>query len=74
MSKLKSIKKFDDNDCNADKALVEINASRYGLDRRTGVDYERFHINRMSKKLLNLKGKKVFPEDKEQFTLGNKDR
>ena len=42
MSKLKSIKKFDDNNCNADKALVEINASRYGLKKRTGVDYQTF--------------------------------
>ena len=38
--------------------------------------YQKGHIVNweIRQKLLNLKGKKVFPEDKEQFTLGNKDR
>ena len=74
VSKLKSIKKFGDNDCNADKALVEINASNYGLDRRTGVDYQRFRKNRMSQQLLKLEDKRVFPNDREEFKLNSKDK
>lgn len=74
VAKLKSIKKFDENGKNADKALVEINQERYGLPKRTGVDFQKFQYNRMSDKPLTLKDKKVFPEDKERFTLSNKDR
>lgn len=74
VAKLKSIKIFDENDKNADKALVEINASRYGLEKRTGVDFQRFSKNRMSGKPLSLKDKRVFPEDKERFTLGSHDK
>ena len=74
VSKLKSIKKFDENGKNADPALVEINHERYGLPKRTGVDYQRFDKNRMSGKRLTLEDKQVFPEEKERFTLSNKDR
>ena len=73
IAKLKSIKLFDKNGKNADKALVEINASRYGLTKRTGVDFQRFTKNRMSGKHLNLNDKKVFPEGKERFKLGSHD-
>ena len=74
VAKLKSIKITDAQGKNADKALVEINASRYGLKRRTGVDFQRFRINRMSKNRLSLSDKKVFPEGKELFILSNRDR
>lgn len=73
VSKLKSIKIFDENGKNADKALIEINASRYGLTQRTGVDFEKFDKNRMSGKPLTLDDKKVFPEGKERFKLGSHD-
>ena len=73
VAKLKSIKRVDENNRNADKALVEINAARYGLEKRTGVDFERFSRNRMSGKPLNIKDKEVFPEDKERFKLGSHD-
>ena len=73
VSKLKSIKIFDENGKNADKALLEINATRYGLERRTGVDFQRFNKNRMSKKALDLSDKDVFPEGKERFKLGSHD-
>ena len=74
VAKLKSIKIFDENGRNADKALVEINATRYGLEKRTGVDFQRFDKNRMSGKPLSLQDRKVFPEQKERFTLSNRDR
>lgn len=74
VAKLKSIKIFDENGRNADKALVEINATRYGLEKRTGVDFQRFNKNRMSGKPLSLQDRKVFPEQKERFTLSNRDR
>ncbi|WP_251612056.1 hypothetical protein [Pumilibacter muris] len=73
VAKLKSIKKFDENGKNADKALVEINSARYGLPKRTGVDYEVFSQNRMSKQPLQVSDKRVFPEGKERFTLGSHD-
>lgn len=73
VAKLKSIKIFDENNRNADKALVEINAMRYGLENRTGVDFQRFNKNRMSGKPLKLEDKDVFPEDKERFKLGSHD-
>lgn len=73
VAKLKSIKKFDSAGKNADKALVEINYQRYGLSKRTGVDFQRFSKNRMSKKPLRLSDKNVFPEDKECFTFGSHD-
>ena len=70
---MKTIKKFDSNDKNADKALVEINHTRYNLPKRTGVDFQKFTKNRMSKKNLSLNDKDVFPEGKEQFKLGSHD-
>ena len=73
VAKLKSIKIFDDNGRNGDKALVEINATRYGLVKRTGVDYQKFSKNRMSGKRLTIDDKKVFPEEKERFSLGSHD-
>ena len=73
VAKLKSIKIFDENNRNADKALVEINATRYGLEKRTGVDFQRFSKNRMSGKPLRVDDKEVFPEDKERFKLGSHD-
>lgn len=73
VSKLKTIKKFDDNNKNADKALVEINHQRYGLPNRTGVDFQRFDKNRMTKKKLTLKDKTVFPNNEECFKLGSHD-
>lgn len=74
VSKLKSIKKLDENGKNADPALVEINYARYGLTKRTGVDFQRFDKNRMSGKPLQLSDKKAFTEQKERFTLSNRDR
>ena len=74
VSKLKSIKQFDENGKNADKALVEINYERYGLPKRTGVEFQRFDKNRMSGKPLRVEDKKVFPEGKERFTLGSHDK
>ena len=72
VSKLKSIKKFDDNDKNIDLFLQEINATRYGLKKRTGVDSQVFERNRITGKKLTLKDKRVFSE-KEEFTLGSHD-
>lgn len=74
VAKLKSIKIFDEQGRNADKALVEINATRYGLEKRTGVDFQRFDKNRMSKQALKLSDKKVFPDNKERFKLSSKDK
>lgn len=74
VAKVKTIKQLDENGRNADPALVEINHERYGLPNRTGVDFQRFDTNRMSGKPLDLKDKEVFPEDKERFTLSNRDR
>lgn len=73
VSKLKSIKKLDENGRNADRALVEINHERYGLPKRTGVDYQKYGVNRMSGKPLKLSDKDVFPEGKEQFKLSKND-
>lgn len=73
VAKLKSIKIFDENDKNADNALIEINATRYGLKKRTGVDFQVFGKNRMSGKPLSIEDKEVFPEGKERFKLGSHD-
>ena len=67
VAKLKSVKK------EKDRALYEINKDKYGLEKRTGVDYQRFSRNRMSKKKLSLFDKDVFPEEKERFRLSNYD-
>ena len=74
VSKLKSIKIFDENGRNKDPYLVEIDQHRYGLKKRTGVDKAVFRKNRMSKKSLTLIDKKVFPEEKPRFTLSNRER
>ncbi len=74
VSKLKSIKIFDENGKNADKALVEINQDRYGLKVRTGVDYQVFDRNRMSRKPLKIDDKDVFPEENERFELSKRDK
>lgn len=74
VSKLKSIKKFDSLNRNNDKALQEINYKKYGLSKRTGVDFQRFSINRMSGRPLNLSDKRVFPEGKERFKLSSADK
>ena len=73
VAKLKSIKIFDEEGKNADKALVEINATRYGLEKRTGVDFQTFAKNRMSGQPLKIEDKKVFPEEKDRFKLGSHD-
>lgn len=73
VSKLKSIKKYDNLGKNSDKSLVEINSARYGLPKRTGVDFQKFAYNRFTKKKLDLSDKKVFPEGKERFKLGSHD-
>ena len=67
VAKLKSIKK------DGDSALMEINYKKYGLQRRTGVDYQRFGKNRMSGFPLKLSDKKVFPEQRERFKLSSRD-
>lgn len=67
VAKLKSVKK----EC--DPALLEIDYLKYGLTQRTGIDYQRFSKNRMSKKPLALSDKRVFPEQKEKFKLSSKD-
>ena len=74
VAKLKSIKKFDCQGRNADSALIEINSERYGLKKRTGVDFQRFSKNRMSKQPLKLSDKRVFPNGKEEFKLNSKDK
>ncbi|MBP3402257.1 MAG: hypothetical protein J6K85_04260 [Clostridia bacterium] len=67
VSKLKSIKKEND------PALLELNYQKYGLKKRTGVDYQRFDKNRMSKQPLALDDRRVFPEGKERFKLSSHD-
>lgn len=72
VSKLKSIKKFTEDGKNNDPYLKEINSSRYGLSKRTGVDSQVFERNRLTGKKLSVKDKKVFSQ-KEEFTLGSHD-
>ncbi len=67
VAKLKSIKK------ERDPALIEINHKKYGLKKRTGVDYQRFEKNRMSGSSLKLSDKRVFPEQRERFKLSSHD-
>jgi len=74
VAKLKSIKIFTEDGKNADKALIEINSSRYGLELRTGVDFQVFNKNRMSGKPLKLDDINVFPEENERFKLGSNDK
>jgi len=72
VSKLQSIKNFDENGKNADKHLVEINQNYPGLTKRTGVDFFRYKQNRLTKKPLNLTDKKVFNKNPE-FRVSNRD-
>ena len=67
VAKLKSIKK------EKDPALMEIDHKKYGLERRTGVDYQRFGKNRMNGSPLKLSDKKIFPEQRERFKLSSND-
>ena len=67
VAKLKSIKR------DRDPALMEIDHKKYGLEKRTGVDYQRFGKNRMTKRPLSLSDKKVFPEQQERFKLSSND-
>lgn len=55
------------------KGLLKIDHKKYGLNKETGVDYQVFSKNRMSKKKLSLKDKKVFPEGKERFKFSSHD-
>lgn len=73
VAKLTSIKKFDERGRNTDPTIMQINHSRYGLEKPTGVYYRRYSKNRMSKKNLKLSDEKVFPEQKERFKLGSHD-
>lgn len=73
VSKLKSIKQFDESGKNIDPHLTEINHTRYGLEKRTGVDNQVFSQNRITKKPLMLSDKKVFFKQEEEFTLGSHD-
>lgn len=67
VAKLKSIKSENDS------ALFEIDHRKYGLSKRTGVDYQRFSHNRMSRKPLSVSDKRVFPEGRERFKLSSHD-
>lgn len=73
VAKLTSIKKFDERGRNTDPTIMQINHSRYGLEKPTGVYYRRYSKNRMSDKPLNLSDKRAFPEAKERFKLGSHD-
>ena len=75
VAKLKGIKKFSPEGKNADKSLVEINFTRYGLTKRTGVDYQVFRVNRIKGNLLQITDNDVFPagEDNPEFKLGSHD-
>lgn len=67
VAKLKSIKKEND------RALFEIDKDKYGLEKRTGVDYQRFSRNRITRKNLSIFDSDVFPEEKERFKLSSHD-
>lgn len=73
VSKLKSIKLFDGSGKNKDPHLTEINHTRYGLEKRTGVDSQVFSRNRITKKPLMISDRKVFFKGEEEFTLGSHD-
>lgn len=74
VAKIKTIKQFDANGQNADPSLVEINHEKYGLESRSGVDFETFDKNRMSQKPLRLDDKDVFPEQNPRAKLNSKDK
>ena len=67
VAKLKSIKKEND------PALLEIDYKKYGLEKRTGVDFQRFGKNRMSKKPLSVDDRRVFPEGKPRLRFSSHD-
>lgn len=67
VAKLKSVKKEND------RALFEIDHKKYGLPKRTGIDFQRFSNNRLSGKPLTLEDRKVFPEGRERFKLSSHD-
>ena len=67
VAKLKSVKKEND------RALFEIDYKKYGLQKRTGIDFQRFSKNRLSGKPLSLGDQKVFPEGQERFKLSSHD-
>ena len=67
VAKLKSVKKEND------PALLEIDYRKYPLSKRTGVDFQQFGLNRMSKKPLKLSDRSVFPESFERFKLSSHD-
>ena len=72
-AKLKSIKKFNNDGTNADVVLLEIDKEKYGLEKRTGEDFQRFSQNRMSHQPLCLVDKRVFPEQEQRFKLSSHD-
>lgn len=75
VAKLKSIKKFSPEGKNAEENLVEINFTRYGLTKRTGVDYQVFRINRLKNNILLITDNDVFPggPNNPEFKLGSHD-
>jgi hypothetical protein len=74
VSKLKSIKKYNESGENADFYLVEIDYKKYkGLTQRTGVDNQVYSKNRRTNEKLWIgEGNGVFDE-KEEFTLDKED-
>ena len=54
-------------------ALILFSQLDKNLEKETGIDFQRFTKNRMSKKDLILSDKRVFPEDKPRFKLSLKD-
>ncbi len=72
ISKIKSIKQFDEKGKNADPYLVEINQNYPGLSKRSGVDKHLFNKNRMTHKPLSISDKKVFNAEPE-FCVSGRD-
>ena len=70
VSKLKSIKQFDENGKNADPYLVEINENYPGLTKRTGVDFWQYNTNRLSGKPLDITDYKIFKKQPEFIVSG----
>ena len=57
VSKVKSIKKFDSQNRNADCHLLEIDINYPGLSKRTGVDRNVFRYDKQTKRKLTLNNK-----------------
>lgn len=72
VSKLKSIKKFDEAGKNADPFLVEINQNYPGLTKRTGVDKTYYTKNIVKKQSLRIIDKDVFKQMPE-FKVSGRD-